>query len=488
MINAKREIRTMNGISRRLLRRWRRIVMTFVVIAVAVPGQGLTVSGQERVRESAQASRQANAPEALTLPLAVEIALRTNPLMRATASGREIADAEAQEAKAGRLPLIQLSETWINGNNPAFVFGSLLEQGRFTSQNFNLASLNHPDPLNNFRFGVTVKAPLFDGRQTSTRVAVAKLNQKQADVQTDQMAQRIRFDTLKAYYGVLLARMKKEVADEAVKLAEADVKRSGDRVEVGATVSSDLLSAEAQLAEFHQQQIQAAGEVVIARAALNTAMGLPVDASQNVGGRLVAKTFDVAGQEELMRTALDHRPDYSRAALAKDSRREQWKGARGEFLPRVDVFANAGVSANKGIYEGSGDYLIGASVTFSLFDAGRKARVAQARAATELAVSEQEHLANQIRLEVVRAYQEYVSARERLLVAERIIGHATEALRIVQDRYHEGLTTITEVLRAETALVRAHLNLLAARYDHYVGYANVLLATGRLTDVKPFVS
>ena len=174
MIGAKREIGTMNGISKRLLRRWRRIVIAFVVTAVAATGRGLVVYGQEAVGGSAQASQQANAPEALTLPSVVEIALRTNPLMRATASGREIADAQTQEAKAGRFPLIQLSETWINGNNPVFVFGSLLEQGRFTPQNFNLASLNNPGPLNNFRFGVTVKAPLFDGRQTSTRVAVAK--------------------------------------------------------------------------------------------------------------------------------------------------------------------------------------------------------------------------------------------------------------------------------------------------------------------------
>jgi outer membrane protein len=487
MIGAKRETRTMNEISKRLSRCGLRIVIAFVAAAVAPPGRSPVVYGQEAASGSALASQQANTPEALTLPLAVEIALRTNPLMRATASGREIADAQAQEAKAGRFPLVQLNETWINGNNPVFVFGSLLEQGRFTQQNFNLASLNNPDPLNNFRFGVTIKAPLFDQRQTATRVAVAKLNQKQADTQTDQMAQRVRFETLKAYYGVLLAQMKKEVADEAVRLAEADVKRSGDRVEIGATVSSDLLSAEAQLAEFHQQQIQAVGEIVIARASLNIAMGLPVDAPQNVSGRLVDKSFNVAGQAELMRVALEHRPDYSRALLALDSRREQWKGARSEFLPRVDVFANAGASRNNWV-DGGGDYLIGASVTFNLFDAGRRARVAQARAAAELSASEQEHLANQIRLEVVRAYQEYVSARERLLVAGRVISHATEALRIVQDRYHEGLTTITEVLRAETALVRARLNLLAARYDQYVGYANVLLATGRLTDVEPFAS
>src|SRR6266542_2921323 len=487
MTSAIRETRTMNDTTKSISRIRRRIVIAFVAAAVIAPNRSLIVYGQDASGGPPRAARQAGAPEELTLPLAVEIALRTNPLMRATAAGRQIADAQAQEAKAGRFPLVQLSETWINGNNPVFVFGSLLEQGRFAQRNFDLRSLNNPDPLNNFRFGVTIKAPLFDGRQTSTRVAVARFNQKQADAQTDQMAQRIRFEALKAYYGVLLAQMKKEVADEAVKLAEADVERSRDRVETGATVSSDLLSAEAQLAEFRQQQIQAAGEIVIARAALNTALGLPVDAPQNVSSRLVAKTFEVAGQDELMRTALDRRPDYSRAALAGESRREQLKGARSEFLPRVDVFANAGASRNNWA-DGSGDYMIAASVTFNMFDAGRKARIAQARAAAELTASEQEQLANQIRLEVVRAYQEYVSARERLIVAERVISHAAEALRIVQDRYHEGLTTITEVLRAETALVRARLNLLAARYDHYVGYANVLLTTGRLTDVEPFAS
>jgi outer membrane protein TolC len=463
-----------------------RIIIALVAVAVVALNRGLLVYGQAASGGGAQASRQAGAPDDLTLPLAVEIALRTNPLMRATAAGREIADAQAQEARAGRFPLVQLSETWINGNNPVFVFGSLLEQGRFAQRNFDLRSLNNPDPLNNLRFGVTIKLSLYDGRQTSTRIAVARLDQKQADAQTHQMAQRVRFEALKAYYGVLLAQMKKEVADEAVKMAEADVGRSRDRVETGATVSSDLLSAEAQLAEFRQLQIQAAGEVVIARASLNTALGLPVDAPQNVSGRLVAKTFVVASQVELMRTAIERRPDYSRAALAGESRRERLKGARSELLPRVDVFANAGASRNNWA-DGSGDYLISASVTFNLFDAGRNSRIAQARAAAELAASEQEHLANQIRLEVVRAYQEYVSARERLIVAERVISHAAEALRIVQDRYHEGLTTITEVLRAETALARARLNLLAARYDHYVSYAGVLLVTGGLTDVEPFV-
>lgn len=451
---------------------------TALLLAVACASvQSLVIQAQDRNA----------AAEPLTLPLAVELALRTNPLTRATASGRELADAQVAEARTGRLPQVQLSETFTNGNNPVFVFGSLLEQARFTQQNFNLPLLNNPDPLTNFRFGVTVKAPLFDQRQTTTRVTRAQLGRKQADARTDQVEQQVRFETLRAFYGLLLAEARKEVADEAVKLAEADVKLSRDRVDAGTAVVSDLLAAEVQLAEARQQVIQTDGDMITAEAALNTALGLPIATPRKISGALAEKKFDVADQEELMRQAMAHRPDLNRAGLGVRSGEVLAEGARNEYLPRVDIFANFGASRNNFV-NGSTDYTVGASVTFNLFDAGRSARIAQARAAANLAASEQQHLSNQIRLEVVRAHQQFISARERLKVAERIINQASEALRITQDRYQEGLTTITEVLRAETTLTRARLNTLAARHDYYVGYASVLVTTGRLTDVQSFVS
>jgi len=462
----------------------RSVAVMLVVGCLLGLGPGRIVYAQSSPAGQAAA---AGTGEALTLPRALEIALRTNPLTQATASGREIAAAQVAEARAGRLPRVQVGETFTGGNNPVFVFGSLLEQGRFRQQNFSLPSLNHPDPLTNFRFGVTVKAPLFDQWQSATRIKRSQLAERQAGSQTDEVGQQIRFETLRAFYGLLLAQAKKEVADEAVKLAEADAKLSRDRVESGTAVASDLLAAEVQLAEARQQVIQTDGDIITAEAALNTALGLPVAAPQKVAGQLVEKKFDVAGQEELIRLAMEHRPDLNRARLAARSSEVQVTGARNEYLPRVDVFANFGASRNH-FASGSGDYLVGASVTFNLFDAGRNARIAEARAAASLAASQQEHLANQIRFEVVRAYQQYVSARERLKVAERIIAQAGEALRIVQDRYQEGLTTITEVLRAETTLTRARLNVLTVRHDYYVGYASVLLATGRLTDVQTFVS
>ncbi|MCS6806885.1 MAG: TolC family protein [Acidobacteriota bacterium] len=452
-----------------------KLVIWLVVLSVSVS-----------VMPTSSVHAQTDTTQGLTLPLAVELALRNNPMMRAAASGRQQADAQLDEARAGRLPVVQFTETYTNSNNPVFVFGSLLEQGRFGPQNFDLNALNSPDPLNNFRTALTVRLPVFDQWQTSSRIEQARLGQQQADKQKEFVQQQIRFEVLRAYYGVLVANARKDVADEAVKTASADVKRIRDLYEAGVVVQSDLLAAEVQLAEFRQQQIEAAGAIVVAQAALNTAIGLPVNTPHRVEGALVEKRFDAVDAEELLKLALLHRPDYARAQLAVRSSEQGVRRARGQWLPRFDVFASVGGS-HRG-FNGSADYAVGATVTFDLLDFGRSARIKQAEAAESLTDAEQARLADQIRFEVIRAHQQFVSAQARLEVAARTVDQAAEVLRIVQDRHQEGLTTITEVLRAGTALVRARLNLLAARYDYYVGYAQVLLASGRLNDVHPFVS
>lgn len=469
--------------SSRRPRRARLYITTVIAIAALLYPYSAVVAG---ARRQAGPIAQTPARDGLSLALAVDIALRGNPLTRTTASGRELADAQLEEARASRLPKLQLSQTTIRSNNPVFVFGSLLEQGRFGPLNFDPQFLNNPDPLTNLRTAMTFHFPLFDQKQSDTKIQQARIAQQQADSQRDRVEQELRFEVIRAYYGVLVAQARKQVGEEAVKTASADVKRIRDFVETGVVVQSDLLSAEVQLAEFRQQSIQAEGDVITAQAALNTVLAVPVDATQRVTGLLAEKNFTVGTQSELIQLALDHRPELTRASLALKSTKEKTRATRGEYLPRVDVFGTYGLSGSN-VTSGSADYTVGASVTFNLFDAGRGARLSQARAAENMASAEAENLASQVRFEVVRAYQQFISARERVAVAKIAEDQANETLRIVQDRYSEGLTTITEVLRAETAFVRARTSLLAARYDHYTGYAGVLLATGRLTGVDDFI-
>jgi len=427
-----------------------------------------------------------SASEAFTLSMAVETGLRSNPLLRAAASGREIADSRMKAARAGRRPQIQAAENISNGNNPVFVFGSLLEQSQFGSSNFNLNSLNSPDPLTNFRSSVTLKQSIFDQGQTATRVASGQLELQQVEAQTDQVAQQVRFETLRAFYGLLLAQARKALSDEDVRFAGDVVRRSRDRVDAGTAVRSEFLNAEVQLAEARQEQIESKAGIAIAEAELSTAMGLPLNANMSIAGQFSEKSFDPVDQEQMIRLALEHRPDLIRAGLAVQSGELEAKGARNQYQPRVDVFANVGASHNT-TFGGSSDYVAGVNVTLDLFSASRAANIDETRAAADLASSQRDNLSNQIRLDVVRACQQFGSARERLSVTEHAIAQAEETLRIMDDRYQEGLTTTTEVLRTETALTRARFSALKARHDYDVGFARILLATGRLTDIQLFI-
>ena len=129
---------------------------------------------------------------------------------------------------------------------------------------------------------------------------------------------------------------------------------------------------------------------------------------------------------------------------------------------------------------------MGAALTWNILDFGRQSRIEQSIAAIDGARAREDQKTNEIKLEVVRAYQHFVTSREKLKVAAAAVNQASEALRIVQDRNNVGLTTVTEVLRAQTALLQAQINLLGAHYDHYLGFAGTKLASGSLTDVTVF--
>jgi len=425
--------------------------------------------------------------ESLGLSEAVQRALNQNPLVQATTAGKESAIAGLRAAKSGRLPFLEFSETLTHSNNPVFVFGSLLEQGRFSVNNFDPGYLNNPGAMSNFRSSLDLRIPVFNRFQVSSNIEKAQIQEGQAEADTEWVRQRIRFEVIQSYYGVLVAEARKEVATEAVRAAEAEVKRIRDRFEQGMVVESDLLAMQVQLAEFRQQLVQAEGDEKTARAALNTVLAQPITTLEVLDGQMEDRVFSVDPQSELVRLALENRPDYRRSEMEVQLVRQDLKTSKGQYWPDFNLFGQLGHSTQT-FANGSGDFAVGARLTFKLLDFGRSARTDQVSAASEVARAQEQHKANEIQFEVVKAYQSFLTSQERVNVAASAVDLAKETLRIVNDRNAVGLTTITEVLRSQTALLRARLNLLAARYDYYLGYAQTLLATGQLTDVTKLTS
>lgn len=443
--------------------------------------------GAAAMLQADDAQPSSEAADLLTLEEATQIALDRNPLLRVVDARADLARAQLSEAAGGLLPTLRLSETITRSNNPVFVFGSLLEQSEFSEANFAIDRLNDPESLTNFRSAATLHLPLLNQLRTATRIQAARIGTRQVEGQREEAVQQIRFEVIRAYYGVLVAEGQLKVAGEAVRAASADADRIRDLVGRELVVDADLLAAEVHLADLHQQEIQARGNVEIARAALNTLLALPLDAVHQLGAVLPELDVAIAPEAELLRSAIEHRPELRQAALEIDAKQKEVQAALGQYLPRVEFVATVGNSGHEPA-SGSGDYALGGTLSFDLFDWGRFARVNQARARRDGAEAAHARRADEVRFEVKRALEEYRAAQARIGVAAAAIERARETLRIVRDRYEVGLTTITEMLRAHAALVRSELQLLTARYDQNVGYARILLAAGQLTGVDAFRS
>ena len=184
--------------------------------------------------------------------------------------------------------------------------------------------------------------------------------------------------------------------------------------------------------------------------------------------------------------ALGNRAPVKHASSATSDAKLRLAAERGSMLPRVDAFGTLGASGGS-FTERSADHTLAIAVTLDLFDRARPARVAAARADIESARAGEAMARDAVTMEVVTAWHRLRVGRESAAVAETSVQHAEAAARIVRDRYEHGLTTITEQLRAQTALVSARFELLAARYESLVAHVELLRDTGDLNDVEAFV-
>jgi outer membrane protein TolC len=421
----------------------------------------------------------------LDLESAVSKAIESDPEIRSSQTLSKISKERIREARTGWGPTVQISQSFTRSNNPAFVFSSLLEQGRFTGANFSSNSLNQPDPLNNFRTSVSVRMPVFDQWQARSRSNRSTIEQHRAELQVEAVSQKVRFNVIKTYCGAILADELLKATDAAVRSAKENSRKTQDFVEVGMVAESDSLVASVELADVEQQKLEAQGAVVTTRAALNIAIGEKPEMLYELVGELQEKYFPEKAVSELVRIALEQRPDYQQARLAVDDSHEQTRSIRNRKLPSLDAFANLGYSSPD-ILKGSSDYTAGLALSYTVFDPGRKSRIEQSVLSEGVAASEKDRLKNQITLEVITADQNYQTARGKIRVSIRSVIQAEEALRILQDRYRSAISTFDAVLRAESALLRAKHELLKAKYEYYVSYAAILLATGGLTDASVF--
>jgi outer membrane protein TolC len=387
------------------------------------------------------------------------------------------------------MPRVTFSESATRGNDPVYVFGSRLRQQRFTADDFSLNKLNTPLPFGNFstRFGGTWN--LFDSGASWHGVTRAKQMNEAAGHQLERTEQEIVFRVVNAYYGSLLATKQLDLAEQALKTSQSILDRSQSRFDSGLVVESDLLTAKVRMAARRQELIRARNNLDLARAELNTALGVPMDSSFQTTETLMESALPIPVLQDVEKLALTNRPDLKRIQSEESAQRQSVAIAKSSFGPRVNAFAGWEMDNPTFVAGGGGNnWLGGVEMQIDLFQGGAKrAELARERALQEKVTAMKQVASDGIRLEVRRAYYNLDSARQEVEVARAVIAQAQNNLRINQDRYDGGLTTVTDLLGAEEATRHSQTDYWEAIYRFHTSYASLELASGTLNLQSPVV-
>jgi len=410
--------------------------------------------------------------------------MAANPDLAVAAAAETEARARRPAAAAGRFPRLDVAQGWQRGNEPVFVFGSLLGQRRFAEANFAIAALNHPDPVNSLRTAVTLSQPIFDGGATRAVTRGAAAAEAIASAARDEAAGGVAAAVAHAYGQALVGDASVRAAAAAIESAVADLERARARDEEGLLTAADVLAIEVHLAQMRARHISASADAQIARATLNRLMGAALDRAWELADIVPGRRdrLDVAAAES---AALLRRPDVAATRFRVDAAAAEALGARARLAPRVD--AQAGYEWNSATWRsGASSWLVGVTAHWSMSLRGAEAaNVVAARHALTRARAEQARTETAARLDVRVAAARLEESGARLDAAAAVIAQARESERVIRDRYGAGLATVTDVLRAAKALLDAEALHVSARADGQVAAVMLDRALGRITGVAP---
>jgi outer membrane protein TolC len=398
----------------------------------------------------------------LTLTEAIARARAQNPDASSTAAAEREAAQRVTQARAGYWPKVDVAESWQRGNQPVFVFSSLLAQRQFTAADFALDALNHPDAVDNFRTGVMVEQSLFDGA-TKANVTAAGLGHDIATASRTMVDHDLAASVTEAYGRVLVAAAASQSAAAAAATARADRELAGNRRDAGLVTDADVLQLDVYVSRTREQQIRTASDERITRAQLNQLIGEPLGEVFVLDRVPRAVAIDATDLASLEAEALKNRPDVKLAALQQQLAGATETAARGAFLPQVA--AQGGWEFNGGAWNAqTSSWVVGAVARVNVFHGfADKARLAEAREQTTRRAFERQKAETAARLDVHVAVTRLEAARASETVGRAAVEQARESRRIIRDRYEAGLTDVAALLRAAEAVVQAETQQTAAQ-------------------------
>jgi outer membrane protein TolC len=423
---------------------------------------------------------QSAGPLPLTIDEAIGRGLEAAPRIAAAKAREAAADATVAAESAGRRPVVSTSAGYLRTNH-VDAFGLALPNGTFRTI--------FPDIPDNYQARAEADVPVYTAGRVAALVTAAKEGQSAAAADRRSTEADLRLDIATAYWNLVTARESASVLDQALQRAVAAVSDARARADAGFVPPSDVLSAEAERARESVRLIQARHAAALAEVSLDRLIGVEL-------GQPIVPTSAISQPDptaaalarttvsELIARARQDRPELDglRArAAALDASSE---AARAALRPAVAAFGAVEPARPNQLFVPRVDqwktsWSVGVNVNWSLWDGGRGAALAAANTAQAEALRRQaDDVEASIGVEIRQRLLDLDADRSAMSASAEAVTAATEAHRVVTERFRAGVSTSIEVLDAEVTLLETALEqtqltaaerLDEARLRHAVG-------------------
>lgn len=346
-----------------------------------------------------------------------------------------------------------------------------------------------PIPLWNHLINVGLTVPISDYLLRLVKTLRGASTSRDAAALEEQAARVTSASNAKiAYYDWVRTRLETVVSEQALSEATAQLARMQALYSVGRAAQADLLQAQAFESDAQLALSQSQTNGTIAEEQLRINMHAAPDEQLSVGEDVLADFAakdEAKSIQELYTEALSKRLELRALAKSHSALDDSRSVEATRVWPTLDAVGNLTyANPNQRIFpqsqEWNSTWDVGLQLTWAINDVGVARAHADTVAAQIVQLEQRRRSVEEgLRVEVVSAHGALNQARQNVVTAEqgeRAAAAAYEARARLQE---QGMGTTLELLQAETARIRARLNLIYAHISLRVARTQLDHAVGR---------
>jgi outer membrane protein len=335
----------------------------------------------------------------------------------------------------------------------------------------------------NYQWIGRVRQPIFTGFALTSSYKLAELGIDRSKLEYELEKLDVALGVKQAYFNILGADKAVEVAQKDLETREWTVKVARSFFDVGMIPINDVLKAEVELANTQQALARAKNASEVARANFNTVLVRPVNQSVEVEDILTYKP-EKTEYDAFVEKALKDRPEIKILDVSILQADQQIRLAKSKYYPEVSVnwqYYRQGDSPfpNDDRFSNNDTWQLTAVMSWTFWEWGKTYYAGREKESLKRELMQTRwDSEDQVRLQVKQAVLDLLTAETNIPTTQKAVTQGEENLRVNEERYKAQVSTITDLLDAQTLLAEARLNYYRALYDWNLAKARLYRSVG----------